>query len=144
MTKEEKELEKQKEEERKKIVEEAKAELKAEGIKATKKVIEEKTKEIEKLRKNKSKTQEEKQRMMKLMQERAITNASLPRNLNELYPSQMTLEEMTKYCKDNSIEVKDGDSTIMLRTRIAAFRDPAQAERVQTLENQKTFGKIVR
>jgi len=100
--------------------------------------------EIREIQDNKHITPEQSQVLNKLMQERAKANQELPRDLDKLLPSQFTLKEMEEFCKKNKIEVKEGDSTVMLRMRIKAFRDPASVERLRMLENRRVEGVTVR
>ena len=100
--------------------------------------------EIRVIQANKHITPEQSQVLNKLMQERAKANQELPRDLDKLLPSQFTLKEMEEFCKKNKIEVKEGDSTVMLRMRIKAFRDPASVERLRMLENRRVEGVTVR
>lgn len=129
----------------KQAVEEAKRQLKEEGVRATKKSVEERTKLIKKIQDKKgSKTGDEKVILNREMKLRAKENSVLPRDLNRLQPSQMTLEEMKEYCDENKIEIKEGDSTIIIRMRIKAFRNPNRAERLKMLEDRQVVGKIIR
>ncbi len=100
--------------------------------------------EIREIQDNKHITPEQSQVLNKLMQERAKDDQELPRDLDKLLPSQFTLKEMEEFCKKNKIEVKEGDSTVMLRMRIKAFRDPASVERLRMLENRRVEGVTVR
>ena len=117
--------------------------------------------EIRVIQANKHITPEQNQVLNKLMQERAKMNKELPRDLDKPLPSQFTLEEMLKTCDDNIkkaekskdeaaiekaevLRYKKGDSTVMLRARIKAFRDPAQVERLRMLENRRVEGVTVR
>ena len=117
--------------------------------------------EIRAIQDNKHITPEQSQVLNKLMQQRAKMNKELPRDLDKLLPSQFTLEEMLKTCDDNIkkaekskdeaaiekaevLRYKKGDSTVMLRARIKAFRDPAQVERLRMLENRRVEGVTVR
>ena len=109
-----------------------------------KKIEDQLEKEIKEIQAKKFKTPEEAQVLGKKLQERAQNNKNKPRDVNKLFPSQMTLKEMEKYCEDNEIECEKGDSTVMLRLRIKAFRNPAQADRVAIAEAVKQSGRIVR
>jgi len=125
-----------KEEGKKELLKEQQAVKKAEAGKR-----DEKIKEIQK---KKKKTEEDKAFLKREMPVRAKDNYNAPRDLDKMYPSQMTLIEMEKYCKDNEIEVKKEDTTVKLRLRIKAFRNPAQAERLRLLEQRPIENKIVR
>ena len=127
-----------------KAKEEAKAELKAEELEARKKGIAERTAKIREVQRKKTKNEEDKAFLKRELVLRAKDNALLPRDLNKMYPSQMSLDEMVTYCKNNEIKVETGDSTVLLRLKIKAFRDPAQAERLRLLEKMPLEGRIVR
>ena len=101
-------------------------------------------KEIKDLRAKKSKEPDEKEKLRRLMSERARLNNEFTRDLEHLFPSQMTKEEMEAYCKTHEIECKKGDSTFMLRARIKAFRNPGYAEKLAMLESAHLAGRIVR
>ena len=152
-----KKQEEQTKEEKRQIKEaEAKAKARNEEKERIKKEIEEEDKEktkarakardekIKAVQKKTRKTDEDKAFLKREIITRAQENAAMPNDLNKLFPSQMSLEEMKKYCKDNKIETKKGDTTVMLRARIKAFRNPAQEERLRMLEKIPVEGKIIR
>ena len=78
-------------------------------------------------------TESDKMILDREMKLRARENADAERDLKELLPSQMTKEEMEKYCKSNKIKIEETDSTVVIRQKIRAFRDPAMADRLATL-----------
>ena len=105
-------------------------------------------------------TEEEKKGLNDLLVKRAQYNASQPRDLDKLYPSQMTLEEMLQYCdskmaeaekvgdeaekrRAESLQYKDGDSTKKMQLRIKAYRNPGARERLDAYDRQQIAGKIV-
>jgi len=122
----------------------AKAELKREAEEKSKAKVAEQNKVIKEIQKKKNRTGDDKLILGEAMKKRAKANAELPRDLSKLYPSQMTMDEMLKYCEENKIEVLKGDTTVMLRTRIKAFRNPAFGERLAMLEDRRVTGKIVK
>lgn len=124
--------------------EQVKKELKEEELKKKKAIMKEREEQIKAIRKKKNKTGDDKFKLDRLMKERAKDNRELPKNLEELQPSQMTLEEMKEYCEKNNIKFVKGDTTVMLRTRIKAFRNPGQEERVRMLEERRIEGRIVK
>ena len=127
-----------------KIKAEAIAEYEA-AADAKKKVIDDALdEEIKKIQSKKFKTAEDAIFLNRKMKTRAKTNSTKPRDIDKLFPSQMTLEEMTEYCEKNEIECLEGDTTYMLRLRIKAFRNPGQAEKLRALEVDKLAGKTVR
>jgi len=133
----------------KELLEKAKKELKQEELKKKKKEMEERDKRIKDVQKKKKKTADDKVFLQREMLKRAKDNTTLPRDLEKLYPSQMTLEEMIDYLNGNNargekIPYQKGDSTVILRARIKAFRNPGYQDRLKMLENRKIEGKIIR
>lgn len=127
---------KAKEQARKDLLAEQKAEKETE-----KKARNEKIREIQK---KKKKTDEDKAFLKREMPIRAKENSLAPKNLDKIFPSQMTLEEMTKYCKEKKIKIEEDDTTVVIRLRIKAFRNPAQAERLRMLKNRPVEDRIIR
>lgn len=115
---------------------------------------------IKKMQANKSMDADEKKRLTELMQDRAKYNATLPRNLDKLTPSQMTVEEYHQYCEEKIEEMKkavkdktmtkieidtkiailsfeEGEPNKKTRLRIAAFRNPVKEKDLATFDVQK-------
>ena len=133
-----------KEEAKLKAKEDAKAELLKEQKEEADVEADKRDKKIKEIQKKKRKTDEDKAYLKRELLVRAKANSLKPRDLDKLYPSQMTLEEMEKYCKTNEIKTKKDDTTVTLRLRIKAFRNPAQAERLRLLEQRPLENKIIR
>ena len=122
----------------------AKAELKQEQKDKAKADAKERDAKIKEIQKKKKRTEEDKAILKKEMLTRAKYNSTAKKDLNKMYPSQMTLGEMQEYCKNNEIKIKEGDTSVVIRIRIKAFRNPAQAERLRLLEKMPSQGKIIR
>lgn len=142
--KEEKKKDEEREKLKKEIKKEAKEELKEEELEMAATKVEQLNRDIKAMQSKKGSTDEDKVLLNRMMKERAQFNRGLPNDLNKLYPSQMTLEELKAYCEINKIECKKDDTTVLLRTRIQAFRNPAKAERLRMLEKMPLEGKIIR
>ena len=131
-------------EEKARIKAEAKEELKKEARDKAKSEAKERDLKIKEIQKKKKRSEEEKAFLKREMLVRAKENRDAPKDLDKLYPSQMTLKEMETYCKRNEIKVEKGDTTVLLRLRIKAKRNPAQAERLRLLEKMPVEGRIIR
>ncbi len=149
-------------------IERAKADAKEQGRQEALKEIEDEKKtdmaelndKIRELQSKKSKDPDEKARLTELMQERAKYNATLPRNLDKLTPSQMTVIEYHQYCdkkieqmekdveagtltqteadrKTQILSYEEGEPNKKTRLRIAAFRNPAKEKDLATFDVQK-------
>ena len=135
------------------------AKIKAEINEEKKEEMEELNSQIKKMQSKKSKDPDEKVRLTELMKQRAKYNASLPRNLDRLMPSQMTVEEYHQYCgqkkkeiaeavkektmtkleadrKTKILDYKEGEPNKKTRLRIAAFRNPAKEKDLATFDVQ--------
>lgn len=128
----------------KRTEEKIRAKIKAEEKAKAKKEEEVRDKEIKEIQKKKTKSTDDQILLNRLMRDRAKYNRGLPRDLEKLYPSQMTMPELEEYCEQKEIEIKKGDSTVIVRARIKGFRNPAMADRVALLERIKMEGKIIR
>lgn len=129
--------------EKAKLKAEVRAEIEAEVAEALNKSSEERDALIKKIQKSDKKSAEEKEVLKRLLMERAKENAKKSRELGKLMPSQMTIPEMLQYCDEKGITYEKGDSTVFLRARIAAFRNPAKADRLVMLKNKPFFGKTI-